>query len=151
MSFQIVVENGCTAPFDLPRDEQFHQWVETALHPFREDGQVNIRIVENDEMTQLNGQYRNKEQPTNVLAFAYHPAEDQENPLLGDIAICAPVVLAEAAQQSKPLAHHWAHLVIHGTLHLLGFDHIKHEDAEQMEQQEIELLTGLNIPNPYEH
>ena len=150
MSFQIHIENGCTSHFELPKEEHFRQWVETALLPFREDGEVNIRIVENDEMTQLNGQYRDKEKPTNVLAFAYHPTTDDPEPLLGDIAVCAPVVLAEASQQNKPVEHHWAHLIMHGTLHLLGFDHIENEDAEQMEQQEIELLAQLNIPNPYE-
>ena len=150
MKFRVHIENGCEQPFELPQDQQFQQWVKAALHPFRDDGEVNIRIVENDEMTELNCQYRNKNKPTNVLAFAYHPGDDEIEPLLGDIAICAPVVAAEAEQQEKPIAHHWAHLVIHGTLHLLGFDHIKDEDAEQMEQQETELLAQLGIPDPYQ-
>ena len=150
MTFRVHIENGCEQNFDLPQDQQFQLWVETALHPFRDDGEVNIRIVENDEMTELNGQFRNKHKATNVLAFAYHPGEDEVQPLLGDIAICAPVVVAEAAQQHKLVEHHWAHLVMHGTLHLLGFDHIDDEDAEQMEQQERELLAQLSIADPYE-
>ena len=150
MTFQTHVENDCNPGHSIPDEALFCQWVEAALHPFRKDGQVNIRIVENDEMTQLNQQYRDKEKPTNVLAFAYHPADDEVEPLLGDIAICAPVVVAEAREQNKPSEHHWAHLVMHGTLHLLGFDHIEAADAEQMEQQEIELLAQLGIPNPYE-
>ncbi|MBV1914915.1 MAG: rRNA maturation RNase YbeY [Pseudomonadales bacterium] len=150
MSFTIHVENGCNSGDSIPDQAQFYQWVQTALQLFKKDGEVNIRIVESDEMTKLNGQYRNKKKPTNVLAFAYHPAEDEVNPLLGDIAICAPVVFSEASEQNKPTEHHWAHLVMHGTLHLLGFDHIETADAKQMEQQEIELLAQLGIPDPYQ-
>ncbi|MBL4583966.1 MAG: rRNA maturation RNase YbeY [Pseudomonadales bacterium] len=150
MSYQIHVENACKQAFSIPTQQQFQQWVELALHPFRGHGAVNLRIVESDEMIQLNGNYRGKHKPTNVLAFAYHPEEQDHEALLGDIAICAPVVLSEAQQQGKPAEHHWAHLVVHGTLHLLGFDHIKEEDAAQMEQQEIELLAQISIPNPYE-
>lgn len=113
---------------------------------------VSVRIVDAAEMQQLNSQYRGKDKPTNVLSF---PAgefaglpEDAERPL-GDLVICASVVSDEAAEQGKALQHHWAHLVVHGTLHLLGFDHEEDREAADMEAQEVSILSAHGIENPY--
>ncbi|OZB41718.1 MAG: rRNA maturation RNase YbeY, partial [Alishewanella sp. 34-51-39] len=101
------------------------------------------------ESQQLNLQYRGKDKATNVLSFPFQCPPGIELPLLGDLVICAGVVRAEAAEQNKPLAAHWAHMVVHGCLHLLGFDHINDADAEQMEAEEIQILQQLGISNPY--
>jgi probable rRNA maturation factor len=115
------------------------------------EGEVSIRIVDAAESSMLNERYRGKAGPTNVLAF---PAGDMPAPAaaptpLGDIVICAPVVASEAADQDKPLEAHWAHIVIHGCLHLCGYDHDSDADAEQMEGRERALLAELGIADPY--
>lgn len=110
---------------------------------------MTIRVVDSNESQQLNHQYRGKDKPTNVLSFPSDLPEEIGINLLGDLVICAPVVAEEAKQQSKPLLAHWAHMVIHGTLHLQGYDHIEDDQAEAMEALEIKLLQGLNFANPY--
>lgn len=110
-------------------------------------GDMTIRIVDADESQALNRSYRNKDRPTNVLSF---PAESLAGEtLLGDLVICAPVVQSEANAQSKSTRAHWAHMVVHGTLHLLGMDHQTDTEAEQMEQKERELLADLGFVDPY--
>jgi probable rRNA maturation factor len=136
----------------LPAEGDFQHWVEAALQacdPQREEAQLTIRLVEEAEITELNATYRHKDQPTNVLSFPYEAMPGVEIPLLGDIIICAAVVAREADEQGKPLAAHWAHMVIHGTLHLLGYDHIEEDEAEEMEGLEIALLGSLGYANPY--
>ena len=135
---------------DLPSEAQFQQWVTTALRGTRDEAQLTIRIVDDEEGAELNETYRGKQGPTNVLSFPFEAPPGVEIPLLGDIVICAPKVAREAAEQGKPLQAHWAHLTIHGTLHLLGYDHIEAEEAEQMEALETELLAALGYANPYE-
>lgn len=138
-----------------PKSEAFEAWVATALsgdharwHP-TEIAEVSIRVVDSEEMTRFNHQYRGKESDTNVLSFPVDAELQQQTGLLGDLVICSDVVQREAQQQAKIPEHHWAHMTIHGTLHLLGYDHIADEDADLMEAIEIERLAKLSIPNPY--
>ena len=109
-----------------------------------------IRIVDEDESAQLNETYRHKVGATNVLSFPFEVPEGIELNLLGDLVVCAPVLAREAQEQNKPLMAHWAHIIIHGTLHLLGYDHIDDSDAREMEEKEIALLKTLSISNPYD-
>ena len=134
---------------DLPDVTQFQRWLQAAILPFQDEAEVTIRIVDEPESQQINLQYRGKDKATNVLSFPFQCPPGIELPLLGDLVICAGVVRAEAAEQNKPLAAHWAHMVVHGCLHLLGFDHINDADAEQMEAEEIQILQQLGISNPY--
>ncbi|HEY5718477.1 MAG TPA: rRNA maturation RNase YbeY [Motiliproteus sp.] len=134
----------------LPSATELQRWVNCATANLDESVELTIRIVDRTESQQLNHSYRGKDYPTNVLSFPFEVPEGIELNLLGDLVICAPVVVAEATEQNKPLAHHWAHMVIHGTLHLLGYDHIDEQEAEEMEALETRLLSQLNIPAPYE-
>lgn len=132
-----------------PSQEQFQYWVDAALADYREDTEIVIRIVDEQESAALNQQYRHKQGPTNILSFPVDLPAGVELDLLGDLVVCAPVLEQEAQQQNKKLADHWAHIVIHGVLHLLGYDHIENGDAEEMEALEIVILNKLNINNPY--
>ncbi|GGK65616.1 rRNA maturation RNase YbeY [Amphritea balenae] len=134
---------------DLPDEAQLTGWVSAALANYMDQAELSIRIVSADESQALNHQYRGKDKPTNVLSFPFEVPEGVELDLLGDLVICAAVVEAEAKQQNKTLSDHWCHMVIHGVLHLLGFDHINNEEAEEMEQLERDILSGLNISDPY--
>lgn len=140
---------------EAPKPEAFETWVATALsgdHPRwrpTEVAEVSIQVVDSDEMTRFNHQYRGREADTNVLSFPVDAELQKQTGLLGDLIICSDVVQREANEQAKAPEHHWAHLTIHGTLHLLGYDHIADEDAEVMETIEIARLARLSIPNPY--
>ncbi|MBL0709431.1 MAG: rRNA maturation RNase YbeY [Colwellia sp.] len=149
----------------LPSLAQFQCWVDKALQstPNKpvtepvtnkvitdEPVELTIRLVNIDESQQLNHQYRHKNKPTNVLSFPFEVPDGIELNLLGDLIICASVVEQEAKEQNKTLFDHWAHMVIHGCLHLLGYDHINDDDAQDMENLEISILAGLAIKNPYE-
>lgn len=134
----------------LPTAAELQTWVNCVTANLEESVELTVRIVDRAESQQLNHSYRGKDYPTNVLSFPFEVPEGIELNLLGDLVICAPVVAAEAAEQNKPLAHHWAHMVIHGTLHLLGYDHIDDQEAEEMEALETRLLSQLKIPAPYE-
>jgi probable rRNA maturation factor len=138
-----------------PQESAFRQWCELALRDRAADSELTIRVVDEAEGRDLNRDYRGKDYATNVLSF---PAELPEGPdgeplldipLLGDLVICAAVVEREAAEQGKPLEAHWAHLVIHGCLHLLGYDHLEDAEAEEMEGLERQLLAELGHPDPY--
>jgi len=141
----------------LPGEVDFARWVEAAVEaasPDRPRSDVTVRLVDAAESAELNATYRHKSGPTNVLSFPFElppgmPADAQEAGQLGDLVICVPVVEREAAEQGKASAAHWAHMVVHGTLHLLGHDHIAAADAERMEALEIEILDALGYPNPY--
>lgn len=111
-------------------------------------GELTIRIVDEAESASLNGRFRQKPKPTNVLSFPYE-AEALDEPILGDLVICAPVVSREASEQGKTVDAHWAHMVVHGCLHLLGYDHENDEDAEKMEAREREILARLGFADPY--
>jgi probable rRNA maturation factor len=136
----------------VPEPDQFERWLSVTLSKVRadRDAEISIMVVSEAVSRELNHQYRSKDKPTNVLSFPADIPDYVESNLLGDLVICAPVVIREASEQNKPLEHHWAHLTIHGCLHLLGYDHIDEADAEVMEQLEIQLLAELDIPNPYE-
>ena len=149
MSIDVDIQIACEQA-QLPSDEQLALWVETALAGHQEEAELTIRIVEEAESQQLNDVYRGKNKPTNVLSFPFEVPEGIELSLLGDLVICASVVEAEAKQQNKLLFDHWAHMVIHGVLHLLGYDHIQEQDAEQMEALERQLLRSLGISDPYQ-
>lgn len=138
-----------SATKDLPDEALFLKWLHAAIIPFQDEAEVTIRIVDNDESQQLNHQYRGKDKPTNVLSFPFQNPPGVELSLLGDLVICAPVVEQEATEQHKTAEAHWAHMVVHGCLHLLGFDHINDADAEQMEAEEIQILQQLGFNNPY--
>ncbi|WP_448567444.1 rRNA maturation RNase YbeY [Thalassotalea ganghwensis] len=133
----------------LPTETLFHTWVNAALSKYNKPYELTIRIVDQQESQTLNDQYRGKDKPTNVLSFPFEVPEGIELALLGDLVICAPVVEQEALEQNKSFEAHWAHMVIHGCLHLLGFDHIDEDDATEMEALEIEILDTLGIANPY--
>jgi probable rRNA maturation factor len=133
-----------------PSDTQLELWVNTVLTNIGDDFELTIRIVDEMESAQLNETYRHKKGATNILSFPFEVPEGMELNLLGDLVVCAPVLEREAQEQNKSLHNHWAHIVIHGTLHLLGYDHIEDEEAQEMEAKEIELLQTLSIPNPYE-
>ena len=138
----------------LPSEQDLQSWVEAVLNEEKtqsnNDVELTVRIVSEAEMTELNQQYRHKQGSTNVLSFPIDEALPLDVPLLGDLVICAEVVAGEAAQQGKTLISHWAHMLVHGTLHLLGYDHIEADQAKVMEQKEITILHGLGYSNPYE-
>ncbi|MEM1411077.1 MAG: rRNA maturation RNase YbeY [Pseudomonadota bacterium] len=150
MTLELDVLRDSDAP-DLPGDEDFERWVRRTLA----DRPVSLvlRIVDAAEGQRLNHEFRGKDGPTNVLSFPAELPEEvvRELPLapLGDIVLCAPVVADEAKAQGKSAAHHWAHLTVHGVLHLLGHDHQAPVEAEAMEALERRLLAGLGIPDPY--
>lgn len=141
-----------TQASQLPNASDLEQWVEAVLehHPQESRHEVTIRMVDAPESQALNADYRGKDKPTNVLSFPFESPPGIDLPLLGDLIICQEVVAQEAQQQQKPLIHHYAHMVIHGTLHLLGYDHTEHQDAETMETLECQLLAKFNIPDPYQ-
>ncbi|GAB2587260.1 rRNA maturation RNase YbeY [Nitrincola alkalisediminis] len=138
-----------TDPKNLPTEADFERWLKLAMTGRRLRAEVCIRIVTEDESRELNHTWRGKDASTNVLSFPFEAPPGIPTDLIGDLAICADVVAREAQEQNKPLLHHWAHMVIHGLLHLIGFDHINDTDAEEMEALEINLLAQLGISNPY--
>jgi probable rRNA maturation factor len=123
--------------------------VRAALGADHAGAELSVRIVDEPEMRELNARYRHKDYPTNVLSFPAGLPPGVDVPLLGDIVICAPLVTREAAEQHKAPRAHWAHLLVHGTLHLLGHDHERARDAEVMEALERRILAGLKFPDPY--
>lgn len=139
-----------TADENVPSDEDFRSWVAAALPAEKRGSEITIRVVSFDESRTLNAQYRQQDKPTNVLSFPSELPPELQIPLLGDLVICAGVVESEALEQGKSLLAHWAHMVVHGTLHLLGYDHETDADAEIMEALETHVLGQLGFPAPYE-
>jgi probable rRNA maturation factor len=133
----------------LPSPEAIRHWVSHALQGGDDAVELVVRIVDEAEMTALNQRYRGKTGVTNVLSFPYEPMPGVSSGLLGDVVVCAPVVAEEAVRQGKSLDAHWAHLVMHGVLHLQGFDHHHDPDAYRMETLETQLLAGLGFADPY--
>lgn len=133
----------------LPSDADFERWIGAALAGRRDSAELTVRIVDEDEGARLNHRYRHKDYPTNVLSFPAQLPKGVESALLGDLVICAPLVMREAAEQGKPVEAHWAHLTIHGSLHLLGYDHETTFQAAEMESLETILLAALGYPDPY--
>ncbi len=135
---------------DLPTADDFRRWVAAALPADQLNSELTIRVVDEAESQMLNGQYRQQPKPTNVLSFEADLPIELDVPLLGDLVICAAVIEREAREQNKTLQAHWAHIVIHGTLHLQGYDHILDDEAAEMEALETRIMSGLQFPAPYE-
>ena len=133
----------------LPTEEQIVQWATAAVQPEGDEVEMTVRIVDEAESHELNLTYRGKDRPTNVLSFPFECPDEVELPLLGDLVICRQVVEREAAEQEKPLMAHWAHMVVHGSLHLLGYDHVEDDEAEEMESLETQIMQGLGFDDPY--
>jgi len=133
----------------LPTQHEFECWVRSALEPVNNAVELAIRIVDEQEGRQLNSRYRGIDKATNVLSFPLEAPPGVDSDYLGDLVICAPVVQREAQQQHKPEKHHWAHMVVHGVLHLRGYDHQLDAQAEEMEILEKQILAGLGIQDPY--
>lgn len=140
---------ACADENHLPAESDFQRWLEAAVTPFQPESEVTIRLVDEAESNELNLTYRGKDKPTNVLSFPFEAPPGIELPLLGDLIICRQIVEQEAAEQGKTVEAHWAHMVVHGTLHLLGYDHIEDEEAEEMEALETEIMLALGYPDPY--
>lgn len=147
-TIDVHVQNG-TALQELPPATFFETCVRHALEGRRDCAQLTIRLVDHDESRALNRRWRGMDRPTNVLSFPMDDSSDVAPPLLGDIAICAPLVRDEADAQGKSRDSHWAHLVVHGTLHLVGFDHENEDDANAMEALECRILASMGYPDPY--
>ena len=140
----------------LPSEEQLRHWIDSTLQATSENGggefEISVRLVNEKESRELNSRYRQQNKATNVLSFPFEGMEglpDEAVRPLGDLVICAPVVAQEAGEQDKPVFDHWAHMVIHGTLHLLGYDHEDDAQAATMEILEKTILLGLGIDDPY--
>ena len=149
MKIKINIQRA-TKTTALPSSPHIRKWVKTALAGHVDHAELTIRMVGAKEAARLNWQWRRKKGPTNVLSF---PATGMQNfapGLLGDIVLCAPVIAREATQQGKSPDAHWAHMVIHGTLHLLGYDHKKPAETRKMENLEVKLLATMDIAAPYQ-
>lgn len=163
-AFAIDLQKEIKMP-SLPTKQRFQSWIASALSsesvmsviteylPFVPNKKnilrMTIRLVDEAESSSLNEAYRQKKGPTNVLSFPFETFNDQKTLYLGDLVICAPLMQVEALNQKKEVMDHYAHIAIHGFLHLLGFDHIESEEAEQMELIEANVLAQLSIANPY--
>jgi len=134
----------------LPTREQFERWVQAVLGHRYEKGELALRIVDTDEIKDMNLRYRGKCRPTNVLSFPFEAPPGIQTKILGDVVICAPVVRHEAREQGKTETEHWAHMVVHGVLHLQGYDHIEDDEAEVMERREIAIMRQLGFDSPYD-
>jgi probable rRNA maturation factor len=140
---------------DVPPLSDLRRWVAAVLEGRRDRAELTIRVVGEEEGRQLNRRYRGRDRATNVLSFPFDapPGIDKDDSIhdfLGDLVICADLVRHEAQERGKPVAAHWAHLVVHGVLHLLDYDHLTDEDAAEMEGLETAVLGGLGFPPPYE-
>jgi probable rRNA maturation factor len=133
----------------FPETADLERWVQAALEGIEKTVELVIRVVDETEGRELNQRYRGKNKPTNVLSFTFEAPPGAESDHLGDLVICAPVVAREAQEQGKALNDHWAHLVIHGVLHLRGYDHQTEDEAQVMESREKSILQELGIKDPY--
>ncbi|MEZ9439927.1 rRNA maturation RNase YbeY [Vibrio atlanticus] len=145
LDLQIAVENEQ----GLPTEQDIQLWLDKTIPQFQKNAELTVRIVDTQESHQLNHDYRGKDKPTNVLSFPFEAPPGVELDLLGDLIICRQVVEKEAEEQSKPLLAHWAHMVVHGSLHLLGYDHIEDDEAEEMESLETEIMQTMGFEDPY--
>ena len=145
------IQKACEAPIPVS-NETLKQWVQLALTSHQNQAELTLRLVDADEIHALNKTYRKQDKATNVLAFPSNLPDEVllECPLLGDVIICPTVLKEESLRLKTPLIHHWAHIVIHGVLHLLGYDHIQNHDADIMQALEAEKLATLGFNNPYE-
>ena len=136
---------------DIPTSSELERWANVVLaYEGVSEHEVTVRFTDEVESQALNFEYRGKEKPTNVLSFPFEAPPVIEINLLGDLVICAPVISREAKEQQKAVVNHYAHMTVHGLLHLMGYDHIEDADAEEMESKEIEILAQLGIDDPYQ-
>ncbi|HDX8350644.1 rRNA maturation RNase YbeY [Aeromonas veronii] len=149
MSVTLDLQLASASTDGLPTEAQLQGWLDGTILGFQQEAEVTVRIVDEAESNELNLTYRGKDKPTNVLSFPFEAPPGLELPLLGDLVICRQVVEREAEEQGKPLMAHWAHMVVHGSLHLLGYDHIEDEEAEEMEQLERDIMQELGFSDPY--
>jgi len=149
MTHTLDVQTAYSDP--APEESELRRWIDCALGEagYTRDAEISLRLTDESEMAALNHRYRQRNGATNVLSFPADLPPGLELPLLGDIVICAPVVLREASEQGKPASSHWTHITVHGCLHLLGYDHIEAADAEIMESLETRILAALGLPCPY--
>jgi len=145
----IVDIQMASASEEAPDPQSIERWIGAAIGDQRESTELSVRIVDAEEGQALNEQFRGSTGATNVLSFPFENESPEPLPLIGDIVICAPVVAKEAREQNKALNAHWAHMMIHGVLHLLGYDHKNENDANLMESLETEIMQGLGFPPPY--
>lgn len=146
----VVVQNASHSNA-VPPQAAFRNWAtEAYMKTTTNDAELVIRIVDEPEIAGLNDKYRGVPGPTNVLSFPFEDPPNMDTNVLGDIVICAQVVEREAKQLQRSLAAHWAHMVVHGVLHLCGYNHVHDDDARIMESLETDILRELNFPNPYE-
>lgn len=148
MTIKLNVQYATDSPV-LPDEKLLYLWTKATLKNLQKHAELTIRIVDEDEGTKLNEQWRKSQGSTNVLSFIHEKQTKITANFLGDIVICAPVMEKEAKEQNKNINAHWAHIVIHGVLHLHGFDHNNPKDADRMEQLEIKILRNLHYNNPY--
>lgn len=152
MDVEVTVQHAADdEPQPPPDDDDFERWVFRVAETLDRPLALTARLVSAQESQQLNRDYRGRDKPTNVLSFPFEPPPgiDWQDPYIGDLALCSQVIQQEAVEQGKGAREHWAHMVIHGTLHLLGYDHQNNDEAEAMEALEIRLLAGLHIADPY--
>ena len=155
LELQLDVQLAVEKENDLPTEEQLTQWTTAVLtnrtvsYKKSEEPELTIRIVDEAESQELNSEYRGKDKPTNVLSFPFEAPAHVPIPLLGDLIVCKQVVEREAIEQGKTLTAHWAHMIVHGCLHLLGYDHIEDEEAEEMEDIERVVMADLGFQDPY--
>lgn len=156
IDFQVAVEDT----ENLPTLEEIQKTADAAILPRKSEASMTVRIVEEEESHELDLEYRGKDRPTNVLSFPYEYPEDlppeaieemgiEGEDYIGDLVICKKVVEREAKEQNKPLKAHWAHMIVHGSLHLLGYDHITDEEANEMEPLETKIMLELGFEDPY--
>lgn len=151
MTVIVDLQNVCEG--DVPDVTQFQSWIEATLDKEGSDSsdcELSIRLVDEVESAELNSMYRGKAEPTNVLSFPFDSVIAMEPRLLGDLVICSNIVKKEALAQNKAKQDHWAHMVVHGCLHLLGYDHIEDDEADEMEALEVTILKSLFINDPYQ-
>jgi probable rRNA maturation factor len=153
LELQLDVQLAVEKENDLPTEDQLTQWATAALltRTEYEEPELTIRIVDEAESQELNSEYRGKDKPTNVLSFPFEAPAHVPIPLLGDLIVCKQVVEREAIEQDKTLTAHWAHMIVHGCLHLLGYDHIEDEEAEVMEGIERVVMAELGFEDPYKN
>ncbi len=149
MKLKVMVANVSSESV-VPEDAAITQWARAAMEGYEnEAAEVDVRIVDEREIVELNRRFRNKPEATNVLSFPFEDPPGVHTGLLGDVVICAPVVCREAQGQGKQVMAHWAHMLVHGIMHLRGYDHETPREAQAMEGMETRILTRLGFPNPY--
>ena len=146
MTLSVDLQLACREP-EIPPAQEFQRWASAALKAAQ--AEVTIRLVDQAESQELNRKFRGKDKPTNVLSFPFEAPAQLNSDYLGDLVICAQVVVAEAREQHKPVTSHWAHMVIHGMLHLQGYDHQADDQAAEMEQLEQQIMRDLGYTDPY--